>query len=297
MRIPANIPLETLRYPGFLASEVGTVDPREALFHVIPVPYEKTVTYGKGTRKGASAILEASQQLELYDEDGIPAEQGIYTDVVHECDGEAEPVLDALAQRVERILNGNKIPVVLGGEHTITAGVLKGVDRVRGDVGVVQFDAHADLRHDYEGSLFNHACVMRRVLDMGHKLFQIGVRSLSKEEAVYRRRQGIPHLDAVDIATVGLPDPLLPEDFPESIYLTIDVDCFDPSVVPATGTPEPGGLSWYQMIRALSESCRKRRVVGFDVVELAPIAGLNAPDYTIARLVYRLMGSIPACKG
>ena len=133
---------------------------------------------------------------------------------------------------------------------------------------------------------------MRRVLDMGHRLFQIGVRSLSMEEAVYRKRQGISHLDAVNIATVGLPDPLLPEDFPESIYLTIDVDCFDPSIVPATGTPEPGGLSWYQMIRALSESCRQRRVIGFDVVELAPIAGLSAPDYTIARLVYRLMGSI-----
>ena len=166
MRIPANMPLEALRYPGFLASEVGRVDPHEALFHVIPVPYEKTVTYGKGTRKGASAILEASQQLELYDENGIPAEQGIYTDVVHECDGEAEPVLDALAQRVERILRGNRIPVVLGGEHTITAGVLKGVTRVRGHVGVVQFDAHADLRNYYEGSPLNHA--MRHASCAGH---------------------------------------------------------------------------------------------------------------------------------
>ncbi len=286
------MPLKTLSYPGFLASEVGSVDPDQALFHVIPVPYEKTVTYGGGTAKGASAILEASQQLELFDLDRIPAQRGIHTGRVHDCEGEAEEVLETLAQRVAGILHKGKIPVVLGGEHTITAGALKAVSRVKGAVGVVQFDAHADLRNRYEGSLFNHACAMRRVLDMEHPLFQIGVRSLSMKEAAYREERGIAHLDALEIATEGLSKPLLPEDFPQDIYITIDVDCFDPGIMPATGTPEPGGLSWYQMLEALFEICRQRNVIAFDVVELAPIAGFHAPDFTIARLVYRLMGLI-----
>ena len=294
MSIPGNIPLETLRYPGFLASEVGRVDPHEALFYIIPVPYEKTVTYGKGTRKGASAILEASQQLELYDDGDVPAEKGIYTDIAHDCEGEAENVLDALSHRVTKILNMKKIPVILGGEHTITAGVLKGVARLLGSIGVIQFDAHADLRDRYEGSRYNHACAMRRVLDMGHRLFQIGVRSLSKNEAVYRNEQGIGHLDAAHIAEKGIPGIVLPEDFPDDIYITIDVDCLDPSLMPATGTPEPGGIGWYQMIEILKDVCRQRNVIGFDMVELAPITGFHAPDFTIARLVYHLMGLLHA---
>lgn len=284
---------KALRYPAFLASELGQVNPDQALFHVIPVPYEKTVTYGTGTRKGPAAILEASQQLELYDGKGIPAEKGIYTDTVHLCGGEEDAVLDALAVRIERILKKKKIPLVLGGEHTITAGVLKGAARLLGSIGVIQFDAHADLRDRYEGSRYNHACAMRRVLEMGHKLFQIGTRSLSMEEAVYRKKRGIDTLDAGDIARNGIPETLLPENFPDNIYLTIDVDCMDPSLMPATGTPEPGGMTWYQMMEALSSVCCQRTVIGFDVVELAPITGFHAPDYTIARLVYQMMGLIP----
>jgi agmatinase len=268
------------------------VNPDQALFHVIPVPYEKTVTYGTGTRKGPAAILEASQQLELYDGKGIPAEKGIYTDTVHLCGGEEDAVLDALAVRVERILKKKKIPLVLGGEHTITTGVLKGAARLPGSIGVIQFDAHADLRDRYEGSRYNHACAMRRVLEMGHRLFQIGTRSLSMEEAVYRKKRGIGTLDARDIAKSGIPETILPENFPDRLYLTIDVDCMDPSLMPATGTPEPGGMTWYQMMEALSSVCRQRTVIGFDVVELAPITGFHAPDYTIARLVYQMMGLI-----
>ena len=142
---------------------------------------------------------------------------------------------------------------------------------MRGSVGVVQFDAHADLRDRYEGSPYNHACTMRRVLDYGHRLFQVGVRSLSMEEVAYRRDQGIQGLDAEAIASRGIPETFLPRDFPEDIYVTVDVDCLDPSIMPATGTPEPGGLSWYQIMAALSGICGPRRILGFDVVELAPI--------------------------
>ena len=291
--IPANISKQIPSYPPFLASELGEVNPDQALFHVIPVPYEKTVTYGTGTAGGPSAILAASQQLELYDGFGIPAEKGIYTEAPHHCSGLPEPVLESLAGRVAAIVAQKKIPVVLGGEHTFTAGALMGVARVLGSIGVIQFDAHADLRNGYEGSRYNHACTMRRVLDQGHELFQMGVRSLSLEEVQYRRAQAIGHVDALDIYRWGIPETILPEDFPQDIYITIDVDCLDPSIMPSTGTPEPGGLTWYQMIDVLEKICDRRRVVGFDIVELAPIPGFHAPDFTIARLIYQLMGLLP----
>ncbi|MCF8126881.1 MAG: agmatinase [Deltaproteobacteria bacterium] len=283
---------EKLPYPSFLASELGETDPDQALFHVIPVPYEKTVTYGEGTKKGPSAILTASQQLELYDGFGIPGEKGIYTEAPHNCSGSPDTVLDSLAARVKAIVAQKKIPVVLGGEHTVTSGALMGVVSALGPVGVIQFDAHGDLRDRYEGSRHNHACTMRRVLDQGHTLFQMGVRSLSPKEVQYRRDQAIAHLDAVDLNRGGIPERMLPEDFPENIYITIDVDCLDPSIMPSTGTPEPGGVTWYQMIDALKEIVMGKRVVGFDVVELAPIPGFHAPDYAIARLVYQLMGLV-----
>ena len=292
MIIPVNIPRGFLPYPSFLASELGETAPDQALFHVIPVPYEKTVTYGTGTRKGPSAILTASQQLELFDGVGIPADMGICTRAPLNCHGAPEVVLGELSQQVEEVVERNKIPVILGGEHTITAGVLRGVSRVLGPVGVVQFDAHADLRDTYEGSPYNHACVMRRVQDQGLDLFQIGVRSLSLDEAKFRRDNRIGLLDAVDIAKKGIPPIILPDDFPIHIYISIDVDSLDPSLMPATGTPEPGGLTWFQIMEILEKVIQQRNVIGFDVVELAPISGFNAPDFTIARLIYQTMGFI-----
>ena len=279
-------------FPSFLASELGETNPADALFHVIPVPYEKTVSYGKGTGLGPEAILWASQQLELYDGCGVPAERGIHTRPALDCEGPPESVLSDLGRLVGELHGQGRIPVVLGGEHTVTAGAVCGFASLSERVGVVQFDAHADLRDQYEGTIHSHACAMRRVLDNGFSLFQIGVRSLSFEEEVFRKDLGIGRLDAVDIFRKGIPECLLPEDFPRNIYLTIDVDVFDPSLMPSTGTPEPGGLLWYQMIQVLEQVIARRNVVGFDVVELAPIAGFHAPDFTAARLIYNLMGLI-----
>ena len=284
--------MKSVPYPSFLASELGETDPADALFHVIPIPYEKSVSYGKGTGGGPEAILRASQQLELYDGFSIPAEKGIHTWPALDSEGLPDTVLSRLGILVGEICNRKKIPVTLGGEHTITAGALCGFENQSDRVGVVQFDAHADLREQYEGSIFSHACAMRRALDMGFSLFQVGVRSLSFEEEVVRRKLGIGRLDAADIFRKGIPEPILPEDFPRNIYLTIDVDVFDPSLMPSTGTPEPGGLFWYQMMQILEGVVAQRNVVGFDVVELAPIAGFHAPDFTVARLIYNLMGLI-----
>jgi agmatinase len=293
MIAPVNMPENNgLPYPSFLASELGETDPDQALFNVIPVPYEKTVTYGTGTGKGPSAILTASQQLELFDGVSIPADRGICTRPPLNCHGAPEAILGELSQQVEEVAEQEKISVVLGGEHTITAGALQGFGLLKRPVGVVQFDAHADLRDTYEGSPYNHACAMRRVLDYGFDLFQVGVRSLSFDETTFRRDHQIGHLDAMDIADGGIPSIILPDDFPMNIYISIDVDSLDPSLMPATGTPEPGGLTWFQMVGALEKIISKRNVVGFDVVELAPIPGFHSAEFTVARLIYNTMGFI-----
>ena len=276
----------------FLGSELANPSPTEALFHILPVPFEKSVSYGCGTAAGPAAIIKASQQLELYDGTSVPAEYGIYTHPPLPCQGEAEKMLQTTAAGVGAILDLGKIPVLLGGEHTVTLGALQALKKKKADFGIVQFDAHADLRNSYENSPYSHACVMRRAYDLGIPMYQIGVRSLSYEEEIFRREKGIGHLDALDIARSGLPVEILPLDFPKKIYLTIDVDALDPGIMPATGTPEPGGLSWYQMLAALESVLQARQILGFDVVELAPIVGMHAPDFTVARLIYNLFGLI-----
>lgn len=285
------------KYLHFLESELKPVPPEQALFHIIPAPYEKSVSYGRGTAAGPAAILEASLQLELFDGVGIPADHGIYTYPPLSCAGDPEWVLKAISDSVSNVLQLGRVPVLIGGEHTITVGAIEALKKHRGNFGVVQFDAHADLRDSFEGNRLSHACVMHRVLDHDLPLFQIGVRSLSLEEELLSRKMDIGRLDASVIASRGIPDKILPAGFPADIYLTIDVDVFDPAVVPATGTPEPGGLFWYQMLRALEAVLKDRRVIGFDVVELAPVAGLHASDYTVARLIYTLFGMIGRSRG
>jgi len=195
---------------------------------------------------------------------------------------------------VARLVFKNQVPVLLGGEHTLTVGAVKGAQRVKTSFGVVQFDAHADLRTSYRDNPLNHACVMRRVMEMGIPIFQVGVRSLSRPEQEFREKEGIPSLDAVAIARTGIPESVLPSDFPSIIYISIDVDAFDPAVIPATGTPEPGGLSWYDTIQLLEKVISGRSVIGMDFVELAPVPGLHASEFTVAKLVYAMMGMILA---
>jgi agmatinase len=279
-------------FPGFLASEIAPAKPENCLFHVIPVPYEKTVSYGSGTAAGPLAILESSQQLELFDGIDIPAEHGIYNHPPIDCSGPDEESLEKIAEAVSGVLDLKKIPVVLGGEHTVSVGAFRAVKGYFKDFGIVQFDAHADLRATYHGTRLSHACVMRRAIEMDIPIFQIGVRSLSWEEHVLRQERNIGHLDASAIGMEMVPDVILPHDFPQHIYITFDVDGLDPSIMPATGTPEPGGLSWHQAFSALSAVMRNRRVIGFDVVELAPIPGIHAPNFTAARLIYNLFGMI-----
>ena len=267
----------------FLASEIPDLPPEQCLFHIVPAPYEKTVSYGRGTAKGPEAILEASYQLEAYDGESCPCELGIHT-----CPPQYD--LESLEREIVQVCKRGKIPVLLGGEHTVTYAALKALKEAGEEFGIIQFDAHADLRDTYEGDKFSHACVMHRAVDMEIPIFQIGVRALSLPEADLRTELGIFHIDGYDIGRNGIPANFLPEGFPEKVYVTFDVDGLDPSIMPATGTPEPGGLTWIQVMDCLEKIVVNKTVIGFDVVELAPIENFHAPDYLVARMIYNLMG-------
>ena len=280
----------------FFESEIPALKPDQARFHVVPVPYEKTVSYGNGTAKGPAAIIEASSQLERFDGTSDPGSQGIYTWPTVDCSGKPERVIDDIAAAVEKILKLKKIPVVLGGEHTVTWGVIKGyLDAGEKDFGVVQIDAHADLRDAYEGNKYSHASVMRRVVEAGVPLVQLGNRAYCEEERDARKKHGVIAHDALELVPKGKNSIKLPKKFPTKVFFTVDIDGIDPSVLPATGTPVPGGLGWYQTLGLFESVARQRRIIGFDVMEFAPIPGFHAFDFAAALLTYKLMGIVQRC--
>ncbi|THB74181.1 MAG: agmatinase [Desulfobacteraceae bacterium] len=278
--------------PDFIESECSRRNEDQSLFHVIPVPLEASVSYGTGTAKGPAAILDASLQLEAWDGNSIPAESGIHTTPVVDCTGTIDSTLDLIQARVGKSLAAGAIPVILGGEHTVTLGALRAVRSIlKKPFGVVQLDAHADLRDEYEGEPFSHACVMRRAVEtLDIPLFQIGVRAMCMEEYHARDRFGVRYLDARTLYESGIPLQVLPQDFPTDIYLTLDVDGLDPSLIRATGTPVPGGILWYDALTLIERCLYGRRLAGFDVVELAPQPGDHASDFAAAHLVYSVMG-------
>lgn len=280
------------QFKGFLESELGKSRPEDCLFHVIPAGYEETVSYGMGTAQGPAALIEASQYLELYDGVSVPSQRGIFTLPPIDDSRGAEKTLKDIESAVLSSMEAKKIPVLLGGEHTVSVGAFRALSRLNKPIGIVQFDAHADLRESYEGSRFSHACALYHAVELGFPLFQIGVRSLSEYDLAVRKEKGVYYLDACDLHGKTPPSSFLPPDFPDSIYITFDVDGLDPSVIPATGTPEPGGLFWFQAMDMLMSVISGRRVLGFDVVELAPVPGFHASDFAAARLVYNIMGMI-----
>jgi len=287
------MPTSQEHQPSFMVIESPVVAWDAARYEVIPAPFERSTSYGQGAANGPRAILDASRQLEAFDGVDVPAEAGIVTGAAVDCDaGDAEQVLGRIGARVAAAQAAGRIPVVLGGEHTVTLGAVRALAARAGSFGVVQFDAHADLRDRYQDNALSHGCVMRRIVESGLPLFQIGVRSLSVPEVRYRRNSRIPHLDADALRSPEMLDAPLPVGFPETIYITFDVDAFDPSFMPGTGTPEPGGLFWRDAVRALAGVIAGRRVIGFDVVELAPVPGSHVSDFTAAKLVYIIMGLI-----
>lgn len=288
--------MKTDDFPDFLESESGPEQQtgRGALFHVIPVPLEQTVSYGSGTAQGPGAILEASQQLERWDGFSEPLSAGIETRSFIDCSGDIATILGCIEETVQAVVDQKSIPVVLGGEHTVSLAPIRVLARHYSEpIGIIQLDAHADLRESYEGSPYSHACVMRRATEECRcRLYQFGVRALCREELDFRIRHGVNHLDGREIFTTNLAEFVLPADFPENIYLTLDVDGLDPSVIGATGTPVPGGPTWYQTLIFLERAVAGRKILGFDLVELAPRMSDHGSNFTAAQLVYSVMGII-----
>lgn len=261
---------------------------------VLPVPYESTVSYGGGTAHGPEAILRASTQVELYDEQlgWEPYRARIWTDAMLLVEG-LPPlgVVEAVRRRIGALLDAAKWVVMLGGEHSITPGGVAAAAERHPGLQVVQLDAHADLRSQYQGDPHSHACAMARCLEHA-PVRAIGIRNYSTEEADRIRRgiAGYGLIHAWEMQDESWIERSLEGLAGRRVYLTVDVDYFDPSIVPATGTPEPGGGAWWPTLRFLSLLFERADVVACDVVELAPIPGLHHADFTVARLVHRLIG-------
>jgi agmatinase len=259
---------------------------------LLPIPYDLTTSYQAGTRRGPQAILDASLHVELYDEEleTEPYQLGIHT----------LPPLEPLAsgpeemsQRIEyatrKILKAKKLPLVLGGDHSICLGVVRALTAEHGKLNVLQLDAHADLRDSYQGTKYSHACVGRRVAEIA-RLFQLGIRSFSSEEAEFMKGSNVTTVRARELHQNAKAGERLLNALRDPVYITLDVDVFDPAIMSATGTPEPGGLDWMTVLALLRRVFEAHRVVGCDVVELAPISGMAAPDFLVAKLVYKLIG-------
>ncbi len=261
---------------------------------LLPVPHEATVSYGGGTRRGPEAILEASLQVELYDEQlrCEPFRAGIHTvePLATPGDDNARAVED-VAARFGELMDAGKWVVMLGGEHAITPGGVRAAAARHPGLTVVQLDAHADLRQEYEGDPNSHACAMARCLEHAG-VRAVGIRNYSVDEARWID-SGIPGyrmVHAWEMDGEGWHDRILDGLDARPVYLTVDVDYFDPAVVPSTGTPEPGGGAWYPTLAFLDALFGRADVVAADIVELAPIEGLHHADFTVARLLYRMIG-------
>lgn len=268
---------------------------------LLPVPYELTTSYGQGTRNGPHALLVASQQVELYDREfgGEPAlEYGVHT-LPSLAPNYRDPATahGEIAAAVAAHASGVLL-CVIGGEHSISGSVARGLREVYGDFVTVQLDAHADLRDEYEGTPYSHASAMRRVIDNGGgPVLQLGIRSLSIDEAAFIKDQP-DHVETFFAEAIHAGEHLARlAEFVRGrqVFLTIDIDCLDAALMPATGTPEPDGLSWNEVLAAVRlVADNAARVLAFDVMELAPIAGMQAPDYLAAKLTYKVMNILMA---
>lgn len=283
------------------------LDRKTPRFSVLPVPYDLTASYTSGMRNGPRAIIEASTHMELYDDElkCEPYEAGIETlpSLEPTALGPRE-MIKRVRSAASRIIASKRIPVLIGGEHSVTLGMVEALLEKYPNMSVLQLDAHADMRDEYQDSPFNHACVARRISEIC-PIVQVGIRSLSAEEAEFldsEKAKGkkakslnplrgrITTFSAVD-ALKGVADKAA-KALTDDIFITVDLDVFDPAIMPATGTPEPGGLFWYDALTILRKVISKKRTVGFDVVELCPLPGNIAPDFLSARLVYKMMGYI-----
>jgi agmatinase len=271
---------------GDLPDEYSTLE--NAGIVVIPVPYDNTSTWIKGADLGPAAIIEASAHMELYDieTDSEVYKKGIFT--AESVDGQELPenMVKRVAEQIRRYLRDNKFVVVLGGEHSVSIGSVRAHIENSAEMTVLQLDAHSDLRDEYEGSKFNHACVMARLTELC-PIVQVGIRSMDSSEKKALDPNRV--ISAREISSNKNWIEKVLSKLSQNVYITIDLDVFDPSIMPSTGTPEPGGLLWYDVLDLMRNVFENRNVIGFDVVELCPNERNKAPDFLAAKLIYKLL--------
>lgn len=275
---------------GALPEESSSLEKSRVV--ILPVPYDSTSSYKAGTRDGPRAILNASRNMELFDEELLEdiSPVGIHTlpELMPDCHG-PDRTIQKVYQATREILEQDKVLVTLGGEHSISLGSIRAYKERYPGLSVLQIDAHLDLRNSYAGTPYNHACVMRRVSELC-PLTQVGIRSFSEEEYNLVKEKGLnPFYQSLINNWGDWPEEVI-ERLSGEVYVTIDLDGLDPAIMPSVGTPEPGGLGWHETLRLLKRVAEKRRVVGFDVMELCPDPTNVAPDFLAARLVYKLIG-------
>src|SRR6185295_3700768 len=263
----------------------------ESKIVILPIPVDRTTSYVGGTRHGPHEILQASSHMELWDEEMQADVHGVGIFTLPEMElpfGEMAPLIDEIERVAYEVIGRDKFLLTLGGEHSITPPLVSAAARKHSGLSLLQIDAHADMRDAYMGTAHNHACAMRRSLEYA-RITQVGIRSLSTEEA-----EALPRLNSTVFYDHDMRrDPkwidTIIESLGQNVYVSIDVDGLDPAIMPATGTPEPGGLSWAEITRLLKATARERRIVACDIVELSPIPGMVAPTFLCAKLLYKLL--------
>lgn len=251
---------------------------------ILPVPFEETTDFVKGTINGPEAIISASRDLNEICQRKIP----IFTFDEIELEGETlKEKMKELGNFISQILVKNKIPLLIGGEHTITFGSILGIKEKYSDFSILQLDAHCDLLDEYKKSKLNFATVMRRIRELGIEIVPVGIRSIEKESEIYLKKERIKIFKAPKI-----PIREILKRLKRNVYLSIDLDAFDPSIMPSVGTPEPGGLDWDEVLDLIEKVAKEKKIVGVDIVELCPIPGFVAPDFLAAKLVYKIIGYI-----
>lgn len=288
---------EPVKWPEYLGLPKKYSAKGTARACIIPVPYEATTSYGKGTANGPLAILEASQEVELFDDElwAEPHKIGIHTTepvIMKPVTAETKKPFDELYQVVKPLIEIDKFPIVLGGEHSLSLGAIRACKDRYKDLSILQIDAHADLRSEYHGNPYSHASISYQVYNqLGQPIItQVGIRNISKEETVWMENEH-PKINifwARNQDKWNLQE--IVNTLSDNVYLTIDIDGLDSGIMPSTGTPEPGGIHWYTLMELIKLLCVRKNVVAADVVELSPIKGLHGPDFLTAKLIYKLIG-------
>lgn len=271
---------------GYLPEEYSGED--SAGVAIIPVAYDGTSTWMKGADEGPTAIIEASANMELYDieTDSEVYKKGIFTEEVIAGDVSTTEMIAAVKEAVQYHLEKEKFTVVIGGEHSVSIGAIQAYAENFKNLTVLQLDAHADLREQYNGSKYNHACVMARVKEVC-PIVQVGIRSMDSSEKASMDQSRVFLAEHIYGNTDWIKKVI--SKLTDNVYITIDLDVLDPSIMPSTGTPEPGGLFWYDVLALLRSICEKKNVVGFDIVELCPDDKNKASDFLAAKLIYKLL--------